>query len=226
LGISFKDYNLKIQIEGAEIPNKFFVNFANNQFSMTKKSLNSHEFLFKNLADDLKFNIIGGGYKSIDYVIDIIPSPAIKSVKTIITPPAYTNKEKEIVNSLEDLDINEGSKVEWIVDFENTDSVYISLNNENSIKKIEKSLMINKVFYKQTDVVFSYKNDFSVSDTINFNVNVTKDEFPKISIDQSKDTVDNITFFSGIITDDYGLSKLSFIYDIDLNRKSKKNKNF
>ena len=36
------------------------------------------------------------------------------------------------------------------------------------------------------------------------------------------DTVDNIAFFSGIITDDYGLSKLSFIYDIDLNRKSKK----
>ena len=46
--------------------------------------------------------------------------------------------------------------------------------------------------------------------------------FQKYRVDQSKDTVDNIAFFSGIITDDYGLSKLSFIYDIDLNRKSKK----
>ena len=222
IGDQFKDYNLKIQIEGAEIPNKFFVRFSNNQFLMTKKSLSSHEFLFKNLADDLKFNIIGGGYKSIDYVIDIIPSPTINRVKTIITPPPYTNKEEEIVNSLEDLELNEGTKVEWIVDFENTDIVYTSFNNEKSIKEIEKSLMTNKVFYKPTQVVFSYKNNFSVSDTINFNVNVTKDEFPKISIDQSKDSVDNIAFFSGIITDDYGLSKLSFIYYIDLNKKSKK----
>ena len=62
---------------------------------MNKKNLTSYEFLFKNLAEDIEFNIIGGGYKSKEYVIDVIPSPAINSVKTVITPPLYTNRKKE-----------------------------------------------------------------------------------------------------------------------------------
>ena len=61
-GDQFKDYTLKIQIEGPEIPNKFFISFSNNQFMMNKKNLTSYEFLFKNLAEDIEFNIIGGGY--------------------------------------------------------------------------------------------------------------------------------------------------------------------
>jgi len=220
IGDQFKDYTLKIQIEGSEIPNKFFISFSDNQFMMNKKNLTSHEFLFKNLADDIKFNIIGGGYKSKEYLIDVIPSPAINSVKTVITPPLYTNKKKEIVNSLEDLDLSEGTKVEWIIDFENADSVSIEFNNKISIKKIEKSLILNKVFYQPSKVMLSYKNNFSVSDTINFNINLTKDEFPKISVNQSKDTVRNISFFNGIIADDYGVSKLDFIYSIDTSKKS------
>ena len=220
-GDQFKDYTLKIQIEGPEIPNKFFISFSNNQFMMNKKNLTSYEFLFKNLAEDIEFNIIGGGYKSKEYVIDVIPSPAINSVKTVITPPLYTNRKKETVNSLEDLDLSEGSKVEWIIDFENADSVSIEFNNEKSIKKIEKSLILNKVFYQPSKVMLSYKNNFSVSDTINLNVNIIKDEFPKISVNQSKDTVGNISFFNGIIADDYGVSKLDFIYSIDTSKKSK-----
>ena len=66
-GDQFKDYSLKIQIEGPEIPNKFFISFSNNQFMMNKKNLTSHEFLFKNLAVDIEFNIVGGGYKSKKY---------------------------------------------------------------------------------------------------------------------------------------------------------------
>ena len=52
-------------------------------------------------------------------------------------------------------------------------------------------------------------------DTSNLVVSVVKDAYPSIQVEEIVDTVsDGLRFFSGTISDDYGLQNLTFAYSI------------
>ena len=52
-------------------------------------------------------------------------------------------------------------------------------------------------------------------DSLSFFINVLKDKFPSIVVEQFQDsTENNIYYFAGNASDDYGLEKINFNYEI------------
>ena len=222
LAEQYNDYLLKIKIEGNEIPNNFLIEYENNRFLMHNKNKNTHQYLFKNIQKNKIFRINGGGYKSKNYKIKVIPKPIIKDVTTIIIPPKYTRLENEKYNSLEDIAVAEGSLVKWIIEYENVDSVLFEINKKTYKEKVRGIFEHSSEIRTIKKINVSYKNIYDIGDTINFKVDLIKDNFPTININPLIDSINNVVTFDGILNDDYGISKLTFNYDIISNNEVKK----
>ena len=222
LAEQYDDYLLKIKIEGNEIPNNFLIEYENNRFLMHNKNKNTHQYLFKNIQKNKIFRINGGGYKSKNYKINVIPKPIIKDVTTIIIPPKYTRLENEKYNSLEDIAVAEGSLVKWIIEYENVDSVLFEINKKTYKEKVRGIFEHSSEIRTIKEINVFYKNIYDIGDTINFKVDLIKDNFPAININPLIDSINNVVTFDGVLNDDYGISKLTFNYDIISNNEVKK----
>ena len=164
LAEQYNDYFFKIKIEGNEIPNNFLIEYENNRFLMHNKNKNTHQYLFKNIQKNKIFRINGGGYKSKNYKIKVIPKPIIKNVTTIIIPPKYTRLENEKYNSLEDIAVAEGSLVKWIIEYENVDSVLFEINKKTYKEKVRGIFEHSSEIRTIKKINVSYKNIYDIGD--------------------------------------------------------------
>ncbi len=210
----YDDFLIKFRVEGEEIPKNFYIEYQNNRFMVQNKSNNSHQFLFKNIQKEENFRLNGGGYKSKNYSIEVIPKPIIKNVTTKIIPPKYTKLKAEKLNSIENITVVEGSQVDWKIDLNNIDSVLFKLNSKKIIEKVDNSFSFDNKIFSDQNAEFSYSNKYGLGDTINFKITVLKDQFPSISVSQAFDSINNIVFLDGTISDDYGINALIFNYII------------
>ena len=76
-----KEVKFNIQVTGERIPDAFYVKSELGQQMMTKASANDFSYTFKNLFNDLTFNVIGGEYTSRDLHITVHPNPALLSYR-------------------------------------------------------------------------------------------------------------------------------------------------
>ena len=208
-----EDFMLTIKIQGQEIPREFYMAFGGGKFIMKKNSTTEYQYLFKNLYKNKEFTIHGGGYKSKKFTVQVIPKPNIKEVKTIITYPRYTLINNVVVNSIEGLQVPAGTYIEWIINFENTDSVMLKLNTEIHLSSIKKLYKYKQQYLSPTNVSLINYNTYNLSDTTEFKIAIMEDVRPTIAISQLKDSINNISFLNGKISDDYGISKLIFHYE-------------
>ncbi|MFL2573799.1 MAG: hypothetical protein ACJ0P8_05105 [Flavobacteriales bacterium] len=220
LAEQYEDFELKLKITGNEIPKNFYVEFDNNKFMMQNKGNNHHLFLFKNIDKKKKIKINGGGYKSRDYLIDIIPKPIIESVKTKIIPPKYTKLSEEILNSIEDLSVPEGTTINWTMNLDNIDSVFFNLDNLVIEKELTDKFIARAKILSNQEGIFSYKNNYNHGDSLLFKINVLKDEYPSIKTNHIFDSLYNYVYIDGVLSDDYGLKRLTFNYNINSNNNN------
>ena len=75
----------------------------------------------------------------------------------------------------------------------------------------QKKLNVQQKVFNKTSYSIISSNDNNLSDSISYSISVIKDEFPKINLTQSYDSLNNRHLFSGVIEDDYLVSKLEFI---------------
>jgi len=209
-----EDYILRIKIEGNEIPKEFYVSVDNYKFIMKKKNSTEFEYLFKNINKNKSFNLIGGGYKSKKYYIKVIPKPTIIDVQTAINYPKYTQKKDIIVNSIENLKVPEGTQIEWIVNFENTDKLILKINSEIKEFNVKNTHTYKQKYYTPTTIDLINCNKHNLRDTTSFNIDIINDEHPLIIVNEMWDSINNYSTLSGEIRDDYGLSKLNFYCEI------------
>jgi hypothetical protein len=208
----FNDFILKIKVEGDEIPSKIFIKWGENTFKMNSLGGNKFEHQFSRIHSDINFNLSGGGYLSKKYVIKTLFQPKVINMEINISHPKYTGKKQESIKKNGDIVISEGSLVSWSIQLENTDYCSFILG-EKIIKESDKEqLDIKQQIFKRNSYSIISSNTNNLSDTMTYIIKIIEDKLPKISLIQSYDTINDKYLFSGIIEDDYGLSKLEFIY--------------
>ena len=131
--------------------------------------------------------------------------------------PAYLNKKNETVSNIGDIQIPQGTKMQWVFHTKNTDQIF--LNFTDTLVDISKSSEDEFSFSKRMmqSMPYSIKtmNHFLKQnpDSVNYTINVVPDQVPVIDVSEKTDSLNpkNI-YFSGTIKDDYGFSRLTFKY--------------
>lgn len=213
------DFILKLKIYGDIIPDKIFIIERNQQFQCVQLSKTKFEFTFKNVNQDIKFQIKTHDFISQVHHLQVIPKPVIYYQSVTIQYPSYLQRKSEKIENVGDIVIPAGSVITWNFKTQNTNNLYLLFDSaSNSAIKKKNEYIFYKTFYQSANYkVFAAGSGIS-SDTLSYHINVTPDAFPQIAVEDYKDSAllfNTSVYFKGNIEDDYGFHNLNVFFQLD-----------
>ena len=210
--IEGENYILQIKLSGDEIPSevKVYTNKGNYNLRQTSAVTFEHEFV--NLNDRLEFYCVANGFESENFEVDLLHKPVIEDLSLNVIYPKHTGKANEEFNNTGEINVPEGSIVEWNIGATNlksmevlfTDTSYLlntSLSNRYAFKK--------QIFEATNYVMALSSEDIQNADSVYYSIGVIKDEYPKITVKEEVDSTNSLRrFVEGRISDDYGFRGL------------------
>lgn len=215
--IQQQDYVLELILNGNEIPNEVFINVDGVDHKMEKVDNVNFTYTFKNVQKNTDFVFNAAGFNSKSYELSVLPKPMLMKFDIQLTYPAYLNKKNETVSNVGDMQLPQGTKMQWVFHTKNTDNIF--LNFADTLVDISRSsedkFSFSKRMMQSTSYSIKTMNHFLKQnpDSVNYTINVVPDQVPLIDVSQKTDSLNpkNI-YFSGTIKDDYGFTRLAFKY--------------
>lgn len=210
-----EDAPIEVKTVGQELPEKVYLVSSQGKFLMNKTSRISSFYVLRKLKENTDFYFEANGFQSDRFQIGVVPKSAIGRFLAKVNYPAYLGRKDEVISNAGDLEVPEGTTVEWSVLTKNTSKVAFKWNDSVQVFK-EEGFKVKKRFRNSTDLNVLMTNRTTLrTDSLNYRISVVKDAYPAISVSESKDSIsDAIRFFQGNISDDYGLNSLYFVYTI------------
>lgn len=215
--IQQQDYVLELKLNGNEIPNEVFITVDGIDHKMEKIDNVNYTYTFKNVQKNQDFIFTAAGFNSKSYELTVLPKPMLMKFDIQLSYPSYLNKKNETVSNIGDMQLPQGTKMQWVFHTKNTDNIFlnfadtlvdISRSSENEFS-YSKRMMQSMGYTIKTMNGFLKQNP----DSVNYMLNVIPDQSPIIDVSEKTDSLNlkNI-YFSGTIKDDYGFSRLQFKY--------------
>ena len=218
--VQFSDYTLKVKAEGNVLPNEMFINLGNVQYRLTKDAPDAFSYKFSNVQKDTEFSLFGGGVESDDYTLEVLKKPSIAAFNVRLNFPAYIGRANEELSDVGDLVVPQGTVISWNFNALNTDDLSLKFgsNDQNSAKRYDDDLFSfsHKAMKDESYKIFLSNARLGSADSVAYSLSIVPDLHPQISVQEFKDSTDltKASFFAGEASDDYGLSTLTFNYQI------------
>lgn len=216
----FNDYPLTIDVTGDQLPNEVFIEIDGYQYRAQKKAPNQFEYVFKNVQDAVRFQLRAGEVSSITYSLDVLRKPNITDFEIKVDYPAYTGRSDESLNNIGDLTVPVGTELNWVFNTENTDRIEVQFSDEEAPQELRRfsddlfttnRRILEALGYK----LFASNTLLPRADSVGYRINVIPDLYPEIKVERFQDSTQRkVLFFAGDASDDYGLSRLRFAYQV------------
>jgi hypothetical protein len=213
-----QDFTLHVKINGSEAPAEVFVVIKGNELKLEKQKTDVFTYTFKNVQQDIDFQLSGGGFKSKPYNLTVLPKPILLGFEAQLKYPVYLNRKDEVVSNTGDMLVPQGTKITWTFNTKNSDG--ISLHFADSLLELkptaENKFSFSKRFMQNSAYTINTNNRFvQKADSVNYAINVIPDAYPVIEMHEKTDSLKkDIIYFSGNIKDDYGFNRFQFHYKV------------
>jgi hypothetical protein len=226
-GFYNEDFTVEVTLSGDALPRDLYLINGNQRlkFDHTPQA-NIFSFTFENLQSEFDFQLEAAGFFSDTYHMTIVNRPELSGFNIDLQFPKYIGRKNERLLNAGNLEIPEGTVVNWRLATQNAERAAILFGSDNS----------NAPFQSNNGEVFTFKKSFQNPDNyeillendnssnkekIAYQIDVIKDQYPKISVNNFKDSVlYKMVVLSGIVADDYGVTKLALHFKVrDENRK-------
>lgn len=210
-----QDFAVELKLKGSELPENVYLVSTQGKFLMNKSSKISSFYVLRRLKESTIFHFEANGFVSKSHTLNVIPKSIIERLEARLSYPTYLGRTNEVISNVGDIEIPEGTQVEWTLSSKNSNKVDVNwIESKNTYN--QESFKFQKKFKQSDRLLIVLHNSISQrKDSSSFQINVIKDEFPSIAVRESLDTISAaIRFFDGTISDDYGLTSLYFVYTI------------
>lgn len=218
--VQFSDYTLKVNVEGAVLPNEVSVIIDDFQYKMLKEDNTTFTYTFRNVQKDVEFLLQSGKVSSVPYTLEVLEKPNLTDFSVELAYPSYVNRKNEIFLNTGDLVVPEGTKMTWLFDALQTDNIMLYFGADNKGIAAEKKDDTRFRHSRKARLDEMYKLFLSnkyvpQADSLVYSISVIKDQYPSINAEKIVDSLDHtLVYFIGNASDDYGLNSLSFNYNI------------
>ncbi|WP_064967194.1 DUF4175 family protein [Tenacibaculum ovolyticum] len=214
--IKGKDITVYIQTTGEVIPNEAKVHFNNQQYFLENEGNGLFSYTFIDVQETLNFYVSANTIESQIFKITTINTPTIQNISLKLKYPWYIKKKNEIIENTGNLNVPQGTIVQWLVKTSETDTVsYIENKKRTNFTQEETG---NFIFKKQIKQAVNYKitttnKNLKDYEQLQFTIDVIKDEYPLITVKSNIDSISRGNAqFVGQISDDYGFKKMELVY--------------
>ena len=211
-----EDLEFEIHVTGEKIPEKFYINTSAGTRMMSKLSNNDFRYVFNNIYQSESFQITGGDYTSPEIKIIVNPSPTLLYYETELTYPEYIKRGNETLSGKTRVMVPQGTDVKFIFHTSDVTSMNIlhdstkhELTSEGNDYTYDFKAMQTSKFHVNISNQWSENNN-----PIPFTVEVIPDEYPEIQVQSFNEDFSKQTYYSGLIADDYGFSKLLYHFEV------------
>ena len=206
------DLPFSIRVTGSRIPDAFYVKSPLGQQLLNKQSVNDYDYVFRNLNHDFSFQVVGGDYCSQPIPVTVHPNPVLLSYRCLVTYPAYIHRAPESFDGKTRLLVPQGARLAFFFSLRDCDSAFIqvdSLWRALPLQDGEATFPLTASSSLAFDLVA--RNAWSSKfDPLRFAVDVIPDAYPDIRVESFDEALSNDVYYSGLLADDYGLTKLVF----------------
>ena len=208
-----KDTEFSIHVTGERIPESFYIRSTTGVRMMNRLNTNDFRVVFKNVNQNESFFIEGGDYKSPTITLTVRPNPTMLYYEAKLTFPRYIHRKSETLGGKTRIIVPQGTDVEFT--FHTRDVNALKINDSISIEKINDGFVFTSKYTKTTKFNVTLYNNWNVTDSIPFTVEVIPDAYPDIQVQNFHEDFAKQSYYSGLIADDYGFTKLLYHFEVD-----------
>ncbi|WP_438961180.1 DUF4175 family protein [Nonlabens sp.] len=210
-----RDFKLNVEVSGRTIPESASIHLGDQVYYLTQESAGRFSFVFVKPSVDLTFYLQANEVRSDNFLLDVDEVPTIDQFELAMDYPSYTGKKDEILRSTGNALVPQGTKISWKLKTSATDQV--SFNTAGAMEQFKKDgneFAFAKAILKPLKYSITTSNTYAQNyEELNFKIEVTKDEFPELSMEMKKDSLDDaVMHFQGQVADDYGIRKIQVVY--------------
>lgn len=214
--IKGKDITVYIQTTGEVIPQEAKIHFNNQQYYLENEGNGLFSYTFVEVQEAISFYTSANGIESNTFNLSIINTPSIQNISLNLKYPAYTKKKNETIENTGNINVPQGTIVQWKVKTTETDTVSLLLNQKRFNFSKENSDFFQLFIQLKESInyqITTTNKNLKDYEQLQFSIDVTKDEFPTINVNSNIDSISRGNAqFVGQISDDYGFKKLELVY--------------
>ena len=226
-----KDVEFSIHVTGERIPNAFYIKSNTGIRMMVRLNTNDFRFIFKNVYQNEEFFVEGGDYRSQIINLMVRPNPTMLYYEANLTFPKYIHRKNETINGKTRIIVPQGTDVVYTFHTRDVDSILITIPfnsddvqtrfiashraNNDSPLRLSNDFVYNLLATQTTKFNVTLYNNWNATDAIPFTVEVIPDANPDIQVQNFHEDFAKQTYYSGLIADDYGFTKLLYHFEVD-----------
>lgn len=212
-----QDCTVSVEIQGSYVPNSVEILVGGTAFLMQKKSKTEFEYTFKACNNNIPFQFRADEYLSKQYMVQVNPLPEILQFTVAVQVPSYTGLDNFEVANTGDISFPAGSKLMWKISSNEVKNLALRLNDTVKLEFVpmkENTYSLTHSIKKSTAYSIVGTNDFFKNhEIISYTFTAIPDMSPQIEVEEKRDSTNfYVSYFKGLIQDDYGFSALNFVY--------------
>lgn len=209
---------IELQLVGEEIPQEVKLIQGTRSYKMRQLNTTTFAYEIENVQQSMNFLFEAGAYQSDNFAVQVVPKPNLQSINVSLQYPAYLKRSPETIENVGDLQVPEGTRIQWNIKTKNTSSLFFKIGealksadaSDNSYK-VNHTAKISSLYH-----ISPFNENGLASDTLHYRLDVLIDAFPRIAMQSAIDsTTKSNIYFDVSIADDYGLTALYFCYIIE-----------
>lgn len=211
-----QDFDLEVAVEGSVLPQQVDVLVDGRAIPLVKDGVGRFRHRFRNVGRDTPFQLTAEGFTSEDFLLTVVPDPAVLDVVLTVEPPAYLGLPKEQLRTAGDATVPAGSRLTWSIgtrsarqlDLAFADSTYRLSPAEN-----DRFAASRRVLQPLTYRMLPRHGERGPADAPDHRIEVVPDLHPTIAVEERVDSAAlKRRYFRGTIGDDHGFTRLQFAY--------------
>tara|TARA_R110002012_G_scaffold263456_2_gene446567 strand:- start:237664 stop:241158 length:3495 start_codon:yes stop_codon:yes gene_type:complete len=209
-----EDLRLKVTTEGNVRPEEVFIEIDGTEYLM-QQSQGYFTYAIKSPLTSKKFRFFSGELKSEEYSLEVLETPSVLDFSIQLEYPRYINKQSEILKGVGNAIIPEGTKVNWRIKAQNTNTIQLKVRDTSyGFNRNANQFYFTKIIRNSLEYAISTSNQNVIDfESLEYGVKVIKDEYPSIEVEQVLDSLQpNTRYYKGELADDHGLKSISLVY--------------
>ena len=215
-----EDFTIKFKLQGSAIPPNAYIVSKNQRFKLENTGAGQFQYTIERIQQPMDFQVEAAGFFSELYKIELVNRPEVTQFNVELEYPRYLLRKSEKVVNAGNLEVPEGTLIRWKLKTSNAEKASIKFTSDNQPADFNNAdnqmFDYAKKFADPDQYEITLENDKSKNkEKIAYRVDVVKDQFPQIVVNNFKDSIlYQRVILGGMIGDDYGITQLSLNFRI------------